>query len=145
LLESLPRWLAADRRALLASLVLGERADVTPELDDAFRVAGVTHVLSVSGLHLAMAALLFFVGLRRLLVRITPLARRVAVLRIAALAALPATALYTILTGASVATVRACVVAWVWLLGAALGRPPSAGAALATAALLLLGESPLAL
>ena len=62
--------LSGDRRALVSSLVLGERGEVSHELDDAFRIAGVTHVLSVSGLHLAIAAFFFYVGLRRLLVRI---------------------------------------------------------------------------
>ncbi|MSP59633.1 MAG: DNA internalization-related competence protein ComEC/Rec2 [Myxococcales bacterium] len=137
--------LSGDRLALFESLVLGERGDVPKALDDAFRVAGVSHVLSVSGLHLAIAAFLLFVGLRWLLARCQPLARRVAVRRIAALAALPATLLYTLLTGGAVATVRSCVAAWVWLFGIAIERPATAAGALGTAALLLLGASPLAL
>lgn len=137
--------LQGDRAALVASLVLGDRAGISAELDDAFRVAGVSHVLSVSGLHLAIAGFLALVVLRRLLGRVTPLARRVAVGRIAAAAALPVTALYTALTGAAAATLRSCAVAWVWLGGALSGRPASAQAALGAAALALLAASPLSL
>jgi competence protein ComEC len=137
--------LDGDRRALVRSLVVGDRGDVSRELDDAFRVAGVSHVLSVSGLHLAIAAFLFYAGVIRLLLRLPRVGRGRPVRRWAALAALPATVAYTIVTGAQVATVRACVVACVWLVGVALGRRAAAEGALATAALLLLGDSPLEL
>ena len=145
LVERVRARLEGDQRALVESLVLGERGDVPRSLDDAFRVAGVSHVLSVSGLHLAIAAALLFVGLGWLLGRIEPLARRVAVRRIAAVASLPATLLYTLLTGAAVATVRSCVVSWLWLGGVAVGRPATALTALSIAALAILGCSPLSL
>lgn len=145
LLAFVSAHLDGDRRALAESLLLGERGHVSVELDDVFRLAGVTHVLSVSGLHLAIAAFLFYVGLRKLMLRCEPLARRIDVRRIAALAALPATLFYTALTGAQVATVRSCIVAFVWMIGAACQRPPSARAALALGALVILGSSPLAL
>lgn len=137
--------LEGEAAGLMASLLLGERAAVSRSLEHDFRIAGVSHVLSVSGLHLAIASYLLFTGLRRLLVRIEPLARRVAVRRVAALAALPAVVLYTLLTGAQVATVRACIVAVLYLAGAALLRPTAAGSTLAMAALVILGASPLAL
>src|SRR5439155_8599310 len=106
--------LPGQRRALVASLVLGDRGDVDHALDDAFRSAGVSHVLSVSGLHLAIAAFLFYVGLRRLAACVPALAESGAVQRWAATVALPAVAGYTMLTGAAVATVRSCIVAFVW-------------------------------
>jgi competence protein ComEC len=137
--------LDGDRAALVSSLVLGDRGDVSRPLDDAFRVAGVSHVLSVSGLHLAIAAFLFYVGLRRLLVRVPSLAASRSVQRWAAAAALPAVVVYTMLTGAAVATVRSCVVALVWLGAVALGRRTTALQALAIASLLILGASPLEL
>ena len=102
-------------RALVESLVLGDRGDVPRPLDDAFRTAGVSHVLSVSGLHLAIAAFLFYVGLRRALVRVPALAEAQPVQRWAATVALPAVWAYTLVTGAQVATVRSCIVAFAWL------------------------------
>ena len=137
--------LDGDARALVESLVLGDRGDIRRELDDAFRAAGVSHVLSVSGLHLAIAAFLFYVGLRRLLVRVPSLAATRPVQRWAAAAALPAVLLYTLLTGAQVATVRSCIVAFAWLGAAVVRRRTSAAQALTLALLAILGASPLEL
>ena len=137
--------LRGESRALVASLVVGDRGEIARSLDDDFRVAGVSHVLSVSGLHLAVAAFLFYTGLTRLLLRLPRMGRGRPVRRWAALASLPAVALYTLLTGAEVATVRACVVAIVWLGAVAVDRRATAVGALAVAALTLLTLSPLTL
>jgi competence protein ComEC len=131
--------------ALVSSLVLGDRGDIAQSLDDAFRTAGVSHVLSVSGLHLAVAAFLFYVGLRRLLVRVPRLSASHPVRRWAAAAALPAIIVYTLLTGAAVATVRSCIVASVWLGAVVIGRRTTALQALAIASLVILCASPLEL
>ncbi|HEX8950220.1 MAG TPA: DNA internalization-related competence protein ComEC/Rec2, partial [Polyangia bacterium] len=137
--------LDGDARALVESLVLGDRGDVPRALDDAFRSAGVSHVLSVSGLHLAIAAFLFYVGLRRALVCVPALAATRPVQRWAATAALPAVWAYTMLTGAQVATVRSCIVAFAWLGAVAVRRRTTAAQALAIAALAILCASPLEL
>src|SRR5207237_9897961 len=96
---SLPR---GRPRGLLLALTLGERGEVDSTLEDAFRSSGVTHVLSVSGLHLAVAAFLFYAGLRRILLVIPPLAIRVEARRVAALASVPAVWAYTLVTGAAI-------------------------------------------
>ncbi|MCU1280590.1 MAG: internalization-related competence protein ComEC/Rec2, partial [bacterium] len=137
--------LDGDARALVESLVLGDRGDIPRALDDAFRAAGVSHVLSVSGLHLAIAAFLFYVGLRRALVCVPALAAAQPVQRWAATAALPAVWAYTMLTGAEVATVRSCIVAFAWLGAVATRRRATAAQALAVAALVILCASPLEL
>ena len=134
-----------DGGALLAALVLGRRGDVTPTLEDSFRRAGVAHVLSVSGLHLAAAAALFFAAARSAWLRVPRLAARFAADRAAALVALPAAAGYTLITGAEVATVRSLVCAAIVLGARALGRSGDALTALAGAALAILAWSPLAL
>jgi competence protein ComEC len=145
LAAELRRRLAGDDLALVESLVLGDRGDVDRSLDDAFRAMGVSHVLSVSGLHLAVAAWLFYAGLTWLLLRVPGLGLGRSIRRWAALAAIPATVGYTLLTGAQVATVRACLVA-VLLFGAvALERRVLALQTLAVAALVLLVWSPLEL
>jgi competence protein ComEC len=133
------------QQALVESLVVGDRGAIDHALDDAFRAAGVSHVLSVSGLHLAVAAFLFYVGLTRLLVRVPRWARGRPVRRWAAAAGLPAVVIYTLLTGAEVATVRACVVALVYFGAVALDRRTTSVGALAVAALAVLLISPLEL
>lgn len=125
-----------------AALGLGQRAQPPVDLEAVFRDAGVYHVLSVSGLHLAVATWLLFQGLQALLLLGPGLG---AARPIAALVTLPAVGFYTLLTGAEVATVRAAVAAGCWLLGLVLGRRGGLGEALGAAGLVLLLASPLQL
>jgi competence protein ComEC len=136
---------AGTSRGLLLALLLGERGEVPTQLEDDFRAAGVTHVLSVSGLHLAAAALLLYGGLRRLLLRIQPLALRVEARRLAAACAIPALWAYALVTGAAVATCRAAWMATLVLAAVASGRRAPAAGALGAAAIALLLDSPLLL
>jgi competence protein ComEC len=134
-----------DGGALLAALVLGQRRDVPEELEAAFRDAGVAHVLSVSGLHLAAAALFAFLIARRIGLASSWLTTRLPADRAAALLALPAAAGYTLITGAEIATLRALVCVTVVLGGKALGRRGDGLTALAVSSLLLLAHAPAAL
>ncbi len=54
-------------RGLLQALVLGDRAELSPELVGLFTRTGVRHLLAVSGLHVALFAALLLVPLVRLL------------------------------------------------------------------------------
>jgi competence protein ComEC len=137
--------LAGDARGLLIALVLGDRGHVSRAVDDDFRAAGVTHVLSVSGLHLAVAAFLCYAGIRRLLLRVPWLALHLDVRRAAALAAMPAVLFYTLLTGAAVATVRSAIMAIALFAATAVGRSADHGGAVAAAAIAILLGSPLSL
>ena len=136
---------AGEARALVLALTLGDRGEIPGALDDDFRAAGVTHVLSVSGLHLAVAAFLFFGLVRRLLLHIEWLAIRIEARRLAAALSIPAVWGYALVTGAALATLRSAVMATAFFLGIALGRRTHVLAATAAAALVLLGASPLSL
>lgn len=129
----------ATARAVLTGVLLGVRADIPPSLDERWRAVGIYHVLSVSGLHLAVVALLVFTALRRLAAAVGTRAEPAAVALVPAL--LVATA-YTLLTGAQVATLRALLVAALWMLGRAVGRPLRLLDALAVTAIALLAWSP---
>lgn len=131
----------AAARAALAGIVVGDRAAVPPALDDRWRAAGIFHVLSVSGLHLAVIAGLAFLLLRRL-VAASPLGGRVHPGRLAAPAALVIAITYTMITGAQIATVRALVVVAFVFAGAALDRPLRLVDALGAAALAILAVAP---
>ncbi len=131
-----------DGRALLAALVIGERSAVPPRIEETFRKAGVSHVLSVSGLHLAAVSLLLFRLARSLWLRKARLAVLIPADRAAAIIAAPVAIAYTMMTGAETATVRALVATLVALGGAALGRRIDGWTALAAAALAILVLSP---
>ena len=127
------------------TMVVGERTDVPAEVEDGFRAAGATHVLSVSGLHLAVVVALVFHALMRLIACFPSWSLRVPPKVLASVLSLPACAFYTLLTGEAVATVRSALMASMVLGAAIVNRPVSLGASIALAAIVLLVRSPLAI
>lgn len=128
-------------RAALRGIVVGDRRAIPAELDDRWRAVGIYHVLSVSGLHLAVIAGLVFAALRRLIAG-SPWGGRVRPARWAAPPALVIAIAYTLVTGAQLATLRALVVITLVLVAATLDRPIRLVDALGAAALVLLAWRP---
>jgi len=130
---------------VLRALVIGDQSDIPAELRTAYGRTGTTHVLSVSGLHIAIVALCGFGLAHALLVRIPGLAARLVVARGAALFALLPTLAYSLLAGAAVATVRSLVMGGLYFGATALLRRPAIESALAASALLICVVDPGAL
>ncbi len=128
-------------RAALRGITVGDRRAIPAALDDRWRAVGIYHVLSVSGLHLAVIAGLVFAALRRLIAA-SPWGGRVRPARWAAPPALAIAIAYTLVTGAQLATLRALVVIALVLIAAMLERPIRLVDALGAAALLLLAWRP---
>ena len=128
-------------RAALRGIVIGDRSEVSSELDDRWRAVGIYHVLSVSGLHLAVVAGLVFSVLRRLIAA-SPWGGRVHPARWAAPPSLVFAIGYTLVTGAQLATLRALIVIALVLVGAMLDRPIRLADALGAAALIILAWHP---
>jgi len=160
LLSGLRRWAFLLRRAMagvinrrlsepsagfVRTMVLGERNDVPTKVEDGFRAAGATHVLSVSGLHLAVVVALVFQTLCRVFAALPALSLRVPPKVVASLLSLPACAFYALLTGEAVAALRSAVMASIVLLASIVNRPLCLTTSIAAAALLLLARSPLAI
>lgn len=108
--------------AIAATLATGDRGAIAEEDGEAMRRAGLAHLLSISGLHVAaVSAAAMFVGLR--ILALSPvLALRWRLPVVAALAGAVAAVGYTWLTGAAVPTIRSCVAALLILAGMAMGR-----------------------
>ncbi len=131
----------SEASAALRGLAVGDRRDVPAALDTRWRIVGIFHVLSVSGLHLAAIAGLAYALLRRVLAA-TPLGGRMRPARLAAPIALGLAVAYTLVTGAQIATLRALVVIALMLGAAMLDRPLRLVDALGVAALLILAARP---
>ncbi len=142
-IEEAARGPAAE---LLRALILGEDDDLPRHVRDAFQATGTYHIVSISGLHMALVAAGAFALARRvagwLAAWLWPAAD---VRRGAALAALGPVLLYMALAGAGIAAVRAALMAAAVLVALALGRRLDLWSALALAALLLLAVYPGAL
>jgi competence protein ComEC len=127
---------------IATALATGDQNAVGEEDADAMRRSGLTHLLSVSGLHIAAvigAAMLLTLKLLALSER---LALRFNLVLVAAGAGAIAGIAYTLLTGAQVPTVRSCIVALLVLGGIALGRDALSMRLLAVAALAILLVKP---
>ena len=123
---------------IATALATGDQNAVGKEDAEAMRRSGLTHLLSVSGLHIAAvvgAAMLLTLKLLALSER---LALRFNLVLVAAGAGAVAGVGYTLLTGAQVPTVRSCIVALLVLAGIALGRDALSLRLLSVAALVIL-------
>ena len=130
--------LSGSPGALAAAFASGDRGAIAPEDEDAMRDAGLTHLLSISGLHVsAVIAGAYFIALR-LLALFPWLALRVRVPIMAAGAGASAGIFYTLLTGAEVPTIRSCIAAVLVMLALVLGREPLSMRMIAVGALLVL-------
>jgi competence protein ComEC len=130
---------------LVRAIGSGDRGGVDAATTEAFVRSGLAHLLSVSGLHLAVVALGAWRLLRALLVRSDRLASRLDPRRAAVLAALPLTLLYAIGTGADVPVVRSALAAALGFGAVLCDREVDALGAVALAALAVLAVEPGAL
>lgn len=112
----------AGPAGIAATLVTGDRSSIGTEDAEAMRNSGMAHLLSISGLHVgAVIGIVWFATLR-LLAMWPALALRVPLPFVASGAGAMAGIGYTLLTGAALPTVRACIAALLVLAAMALGR-----------------------
>lgn len=110
--------------AMAAAFASGDRGAITPDDEQAMRDAGLTHLLSISGLHVsAVIAGVYFLAIR-LLGLVPFLALRLRLPVVAAALGAAAGIAYALVTGAEVPTVRSVVGALLVLGALTLGRDP---------------------
>jgi competence protein ComEC len=124
--------------AIAAALASGDRGAIAEADEDAMRDAGLSHLLSISGLHVSAVVAAFYLIAIKLLALWPWLALRVRLPVVAAGVAALAGLGYTVLTGAEVPTIRSCVGAILVLLALALGREPLSLRMIAVAAVFVL-------
>ena len=130
----LERAFEPETGALLKALVVGDRGGLTPEVRDRFVAVGMSHVLSISGLHVGMLSFAVWLLCRVLAARSTWLLLRFPVHKLAALGSLAAVLLYTAVAGARIPTVRAAIMIGLYQLAVLNGRHSSLFRSLALAA-----------
>ncbi len=123
---------------IAAAFASGDRGGISPEVEEQMRASGLTHLLSISGLHITAVVGAAMLLTLRLLALSPWLALRWPLLLIAAGAGAAAGVGYTLLTGAEVPTIRSCIAALLVLAGIALGREALTLRLIATGALIVL-------
>jgi competence protein ComEC len=120
--------------AIGAALLVGSRGAISEEDAEALRNSGMAHLLSVSGLHVTAVVGGAFLLISRMLSLIPWFALRFRVPVVAAGGSAIIAIGYTLLTGAEVPTIRACVAALLILVALAMGREALSLRLLATGA-----------
>ena len=91
----LQRWMPAEEGELEAAMLLGSKDELRDSIQDSFRAAGVSHLLAVSGLHVALLCGIFWFGRHRRFLRPLILLRAALVV------------FYMVLTGLPISVLRA--------------------------------------
>lgn len=130
--------LAGSPGTIAAAFASGDRGAIAEADDQAMRDSGLTHLLSVSGLHVSAVVAAGYVLALRLLALIPWLALRVRLPLVAAGTGALAGIAYTLLTGAAVPTIRSCIGALLVLAALAIGREPLSMRMIAVAAFVVL-------
>ncbi|MBX9665067.1 ComEC/Rec2 family competence protein [Novosphingobium sp.] len=130
--------LSGSPGTIAAAFASGDRGAIAQDDEEAMRDAGLTHLLSISGLHVsAVIAGAYFLTIR-LLALFPFIALRVRLPLLAAGVGAGVGLFYTLLTGAEVPTVRSVAGSLLVLAALALGRDPLSLRLLATAAVIVM-------
>ncbi|AWN35277.1 ComEC/Rec2 family competence protein [Methylobacterium radiodurans] len=131
--------------AVAAALVTGKRGLIAPATSETLRAAGIYHVVSISGLHMVLAAGVVFWLIRAGLALVPHLALFWPIKKIAAAVAMLGVTAYCVFSGWDVAAERALVMTLIMLGAILVDRPALSMRNLALAALVALAREPEAL
>ena len=130
---------------VVKALTVGIRRGIPEDVRQAFSRTGAAHLLAISGLHFSVVAFIFFSLLGYLLSRSARLLLQVNIFRLSALISIIPVLFYTLLSGASIPTLRAATMVLTYQFAILIGRERDVYSALLLAAFLILLFSPLSL
>jgi competence protein ComEC len=136
--ERIVAALPGEAGAIANALITGERGGISDTTNQAFRDAGLFHILSISGLHMVIMAGAVFLSIRVSLAAIPAVALRYPIKKWAAAGAMLGAFDYLMISGAEFATVRSYIMISIMLLAVLLDRPAIALRNVALAALAIL-------
>ncbi len=134
--------IGGDAGAVAAALMTGERSGISSELNEAYRNSGLYHLLSISGLHMAMVAGLALMVVRRLFALSEFVALRYPIKKWAAAVAVLVTFAYLLISGLMAPSLRSFFMTCFVLLGVLLDRQAISMRLVAWAAVAVLLYSP---
>lgn len=116
------RQIAPVPAALYKALIVGDSSGIPKDVYDAFTRTGVNHVLSISGLHMAIVAWFTYALVLWLVKRCPYLLLRFNAFKIAAVCSIPLLVFYGAVSGLSPPSVRALIMTFVFLIALILNR-----------------------
>lgn len=134
--------IGGDAGAVAAAMTVSDRRAISGETIEAFRVTGLAHILSISGLHMSLAAAIMFTGLRLGFSFFPVLVQRIPVKKLAAAGALMSSSFYLVISGAVISAQRAWIMVAIMLVAVVLDRAALTLRNVAIAAILIALISP---
>jgi competence protein ComEC len=127
---------------IAAALMVGVRAGIPEEVSESLRRTGLYHIISISGLHMALVAGAVIGSMRALLALFPGFASRWPVRKVAAVAGLAAIAFYLLISGGEVAAQRSFIMLAIMLTAVLFDRAALTMRNLALSALVVLALTP---
>lgn len=127
-----------DEGAFAAAIVTDERRAISWEVQEALRLAGLAHIVAISGLNMALAAGIFFIGARSILALFPAVSLGLPSKKIAAAGAIVMVTVYYLISGFGVSAERAYIMMLIMLLAVLFDRPSISLHNIALAAMLIL-------
>jgi len=127
--------LPENEAGIMKAMVLGDTSGLSSEISHLYSDSGIYHILSVSGLHVAILAQILNAILKKFKLR----KNKASIITLMFLVA------YCLLTGAGSATVRATIMCCALIIGEMIGRDSDSLTSVSFAALCLLVFSPMKL
>ncbi|MDH5740713.1 MAG: DNA internalization-related competence protein ComEC/Rec2, partial [Nitrospira sp.] len=159
--SQIDQWRATIRQAAVHTLrqpalgiflgmIIGERGYLEQDMQEWFMITGTVHLLSISGSHLGLVAVVCFWTVKRAILRlphsfVLAVSRRITPSKVAILFTWPAVALYALLAGAELATMRSLIMITLGMVAVWLGHERHLGHAMAAALLIIVLHDPRAL
>jgi len=127
---------------LLRALMLGDKSGISKNTREAFNRAGVAHVLAISGLHIGIVSMFFFVIFQTIISRFDVFLWNALVKKNAAVLTLFPVLFYGLLSGMSPSTQRAVIMVSVFLITFLFDRDQDPINTLSLAAFIILAFHP---
>ncbi len=134
--------LDGDGGAIAKALIMGESGQISKDAVQALRNAGLAHVISISGLHMALTAGAMFWIIRALLALFPAIALRYPIKIWAAVGALIIASIYLAVSGAAVTAVRSYIMIAIVFIAVMMNRPALSLRNLAFSGLVILAAMP---
>ncbi|MCT4575511.1 MAG: ComEC/Rec2 family competence protein [Alphaproteobacteria bacterium] len=127
-----------DNYTLINSFMLGEKKSITKKAKDLFRHSGISHLLSISGLHIYLIFGFIFYFFRYLFSISETITLNINIKKIAAFISIISTLLYIILIGFPLPAIRSFIMIFIVLLGILFDRRAISMRSIAIAATVIL-------
>ena len=120
--KKLIKTLDSDEGNFVAAILLGETKAINKQMANNMRNSGIAHILSVSGLHLSLVAMIFFISARFLLNCSNYLSYKINIKITAGIISILGSFGYLLLSGSNIAATRAFIMTFFVTLAIILER-----------------------